>query len=114
MVKHSVGNLSVYLGIAGMVSIFLGYSLYKEDFKTFHKDVDYNKKYFIYFFIILIFTGIFCAKVANINRNRIDIERGYSKDLIENGGVEPFDPKKEPTSIEGSIRLWYYNHFQKR
>ncbi|SHF71640.1 hypothetical protein [Chryseobacterium vrystaatense] len=104
----------IYISIACIVSVFLGCYLYKEKFNDFSKDLNYNKKYFFYFFLIVILSAVFYIKVAHINRERIFIKRGYSKELIENGGVEPFDPKKRPTSLEGKLKLWYYNNFEKK
>jgi len=88
--------------------------LYNEKFSNFNRDHDYNKKYFIYFLLIVTLTAIFYITIANIDRKRFFIEKGYSKELIENGGVEPFNPKNKPKSLEGKIRLWYYNNFEKK
>lgn len=105
---------TVYISIASIVSVFLGYYLYNEKFSDFNKGLDYNKKYFMYFFLIIILTAVFYITIAKINRKRSFIERGFSKELIENDGVEPFDPKKKPKSLEGKIKLWYYNNFEKK
>ena len=104
----------IYISLACIVSILLGYYLYKENFNDFSRSHNYNRKYFIYFFLLIFFTAIFYIKVANINRERLFIEKGYGKELIENGGVKPFDPKKKPTSLEGKLRLWYYINFEKK
>lgn len=105
---------TVYISIASIVSVFLGFYLYNEKFNDFNRDYDYNKKYFMYFFLIIILTGVFYITIANIDRKRLFTEKGFSKELIENNGLEPFNPNKKPTSLEGKIRLWYYNNFEKK
>lgn len=105
---------AIYISIASIVSVFFGYYLYNENFSDFTRDHDYNKKYLKYFFLILILTAVFYITVANISRKQYFIEKGFSKELIENGGIEPFNPNKKPTSLEGEIRLWYYNNFEKK
>lgn len=112
--KSINGGATVYISIASIVSISLGYYLYNEKFSDFNKYHNYNKKYFLYFFLIIILTAIFYITIANIDRKLFFIEKGFSKELIENNGVEPFNPNKKPTSLEGKIKLWYYNNFEKK
>ncbi|SHF23820.1 hypothetical protein [Chryseobacterium takakiae] len=63
-------------------------------------------------FIITVVAGFII--IANKNRERIFRERGYSEEMINNGGKEAFDPQKKPESLEEKIRLWYYNTFEKK
>lgn len=112
--KSINGGATVYISIASIVSISLGYYLYNEKFSDFNKYHNYNNKYFLYFFLIIILTAIFYITIANIDRKLFFIEKGFSKELIENNGVEPFNPNKKPTSLEGKIKLWYYNNFEKK
>ncbi|MCS3529891.1 hypothetical protein [Chryseobacterium sp. JUb7] len=104
----------VYVSLAIIVSIFLGYYLYSEKFSDFNRNSNYNKKYFMFFFLIIILTAVFYVTIANINRKRFFTEKGFSKELIENNGVEAFNPNKKPKSLEGKIKLWYYNNFEKK
>ena len=105
---------AIWSGLGTALTALVGIFIYKENFNDFSRSHNYNRKYFIYFFLLIFFTAIFYIKVANINRERLFIEKGYGKELIENGGVKPFDPKKKPTSLEGKLRLWYYINFEKK
>lgn len=105
---------TVYIIISCIAALFVGTYLYKEDFSDFNRANNYDRKYFLYFFTIILIGACIFLIGANENRNRIFIKRGYSKEMIENGGVEPFDPKKTPISLEGKVKLWYYNNFERK
>jgi hypothetical protein len=87
--------------------------LYLKREKFLNSNFTFNYKNVIYVLIVIFSVGSVFLFVANKNRERIFIKRGYSQEVIDNGGVEPFDPNKKPESLEGDIRLWYYNTFEK-
>ena len=88
--------------------------LYLRKEKFLDYDFSFNYKNIIYTLLLIFFIGGTFLFVANKNRERIFKKRGYSQKIIDNGGVEPFEPNKKPQSLEGDIKLWYYNTFQKK
>ncbi|WEK68919.1 MAG: hypothetical protein P0Y62_13820 [Candidatus Chryseobacterium colombiense] len=81
--------------------------------KFLNSDFLFSYKNVLSFLVIIFGLGGIFISVANKNRERIFKERGYSQEVIDNGGEEPFDPAKKPKSLEGDLRLWYYNNFEK-
>lgn len=72
-----------------------------------------SKKGYFYFISLLVIIYTVSVYFANKSREKIFEERGYTKEQIENGGKKPFNPDEKPKSLEGEIRLWYYNTFEK-
>lgn len=99
--------ICIFMGI-----VWLPNYLYLKKEKFLNYDFSFNYKNGVFFLsLVLIILGFFIT-VANKNRERIFKKRGYSQEVIDNGGAEPFDPQKTPESLEGKIRLWYYNTFE--
>ncbi|MEG1590907.1 MAG: hypothetical protein RR305_01440 [Chryseobacterium sp.] len=93
--------------------VWLPNYLYLKKEKFLNYDFSFNYKNGVFFLsLVLIISGFFIT-IANKNRERIFKSRGYSQEVIDNGGTEPFDPKKTPESLEGKIKLWYYHTFEK-
>lgn len=96
-----------------MVVIWLPNYFYLRKEKFLNCDFLFSYKNVLSFLIIIFSLGSVFISISNKNRERIFKERGYSQEIIDNGGVKPFDPNKKPESLEGDIRLWYYNTFEK-
>ncbi|WP_312343947.1 hypothetical protein [Chryseobacterium binzhouense] len=96
-----------------MIIVWLPNYLYLRKEKFLNGNFSFNYRNVVSFFSIVILILSFFITIANKNRERIFRKRGYSQEVIDNGGVESFDPKKKPQSLEGDIRLWYYNTFEK-
>ncbi|WP_294234747.1 hypothetical protein [uncultured Chryseobacterium sp.] len=66
--------------------------------------------------VIILILGIitFFILVANKNRERIFRNRNYSQEVTDHGGIKPFNPNEKPKSLEGEVRLWLYDTFEKK
>ncbi len=102
----------VYLFLI-MFLIWLPNYFYLRKEKFLNSDFLFSYKNILSFLVVIFGLGSVFMFVANKNRERIFKERGYSREVINNGGAEPFDPAKKPESFEGELRLWYYNNFEK-
>ncbi|MCS3867369.1 hypothetical protein J3D55_000285 [Chryseobacterium ginsenosidimutans] len=96
-----------------MTIIWLPNYLYLRKEKFLNSYFYYNYRNVVFFVGVILIVLSFFIIIANKNRERIFKERGYSQEVIGNGGEEPFDPNKKPDSFEGEVRLWYYNVFEK-
>jgi len=73
-----------YVIVCVVIGIIIAYYLYKEGFEDFNEYTDYHKKYYLYFFIIVLFTlGLFIYE-SNISRERIFKQRAMNKEQVEN------------------------------
>ncbi|GEN76104.1 hypothetical protein [Chryseobacterium hagamense] len=66
--------------------------------------------------VIVLISGIITVfiLVADKNRERIFRKRNYSQDVTDRGGIKPFNPDEKPQSLEGEVRLWLYDTFEKK
>ena len=96
-----------------MLVLWLPNYLYLKREKFLNSEFSFNYKNVIHVLIVIFSVGSIFMFVVDKNRERIFKKRGYSQEVIDNGGVEPFDPNKKPESLEGDIMLWYYNTFEK-
>ncbi|MBV8326900.1 hypothetical protein [Chryseobacterium sp.] len=80
---------------------------------TFIKD-DFFFNYTNIIVAVISIVGVFILFMitADKSRERIFKKRGYSQEIIDNGGAEPFDPDKKPASLEDEIRLWYHYRWE--
>lgn len=96
-----------------MLIIWLPNYFYLKKERFLNSNFLFSYKNVLSFLVVIFGLGSVFISVANKNRERIFKERGYSQEVIDNGGIEPFDPTKKPESLEGDLRLWYYNTFEK-
>jgi len=110
---YNISIPTIYL-FAIMVMIWLPNYLYLKKEEFLNSDFSFSfRNIFSTIAVVFLFGGTFYW-VASQNRERLFKELGYSQEIIDNGGVESFDPNKKPESLEGDIRLWYYNTFEKK
>lgn len=88
--------------------------IYLSKRKFLENDFEFTRKNIIQVIVLVLTVFIAFMIIANKNRERIFRKRGYSQEVIDNGGKEPFNPNKKPESLEEDIRLWYYNTFEKK
>ena len=107
-------NLSKIQIILIMAVIFTPIYLYIR--KKYYLDYNFKESKTVYFFLISLLVIIYTIFVhfSNKSREKIFKERGYTKEQIENGGKRGFNPNEKPKSLEGEIRIWYYNTFEKK
>lgn len=96
-----------------IIIVWLPNYLYLRKEKFLDCDFLFGIKNVILCLIIILIIGTIFMSVAVENRERLFRQRVYSQEVINNGSVEPFDPKKEPASLEDNIKLWYYHTFEK-
>lgn len=67
--------------------------------------------YFIFLIAFIVVTYVYFAKKS---REKIMIIKGYNIEQVENESIKLFNPHEKPKSLEGEIRLWYYNTFREK
>ncbi len=76
---HDVNYTSLsgntYVVICVTLGFVIAYYLAKEEFNDFNKYTDYNKKYYLYFFLIVLLTIFLIIYTGNISRARIFKQR---------------------------------------
>lgn len=78
-------SANLYISIWVGIGIIIAYYLYREGFHDFNRFKDYHKKYYLYFFIIVI--SILCLVVytGKTSRKRIfeqrEIQQGYIEQI---------------------------------
>ncbi|UKB80519.1 hypothetical protein [Chryseobacterium sp. MEBOG07] len=97
-----------------MLIIWIPNYLYLKKEYFINDDFFFNYRNIVSALIMIFGVVIVFLVVANKNRTRIFKKKGYSQEVIDNGGREKFDPNKKPESLEDEIRLWYYNTFDKK
>lgn len=107
-------KISIIRIILIMTIIFIPIYLYirKKYYLEYH--FEESKKgylYFIFFAVLIYSTFLF---FGNKSREKLMLRRGYTQEQIENNGKKIFNPNETPQSLEGKIRLWYYNAFEKK
>lgn len=82
---HAYTSLSgnTYVVVCVIVGIVIAYYLYKEGFHDFNEYTDYDKKYYLYFFMIVLLTLSLVIYTGNISRTRIFKQRAIHKISIE-------------------------------
>lgn len=110
---YEIINLSKVYIILIMIVIFIFIYLYikKRNYLEYH--FEESIKGYFYFIILVVSLFSMFIYFANKSRNKIFEKRGYTKEQIQNGGKKEFNPTEKPKSLEGEIRLWYYNTFEK-
>lgn len=73
-----------YISVWVITGVIIAYYLYKEDFQDFNEYNDYNKKYYLYFFTIIIVVLCLVIYTGKISRERIFKQREIQKEQIEN------------------------------
>lgn len=111
---YEIIKLSKIQIILIMVVIFTPIYLYIR--KKYYLEYNFkeSKKGYFYFISLVVIIYTVSVYFANKSREKIFKERGYTKEQIENGGKNGFNPNEKPKSLEGEIRLWYYNTFEKK
>lgn len=66
---------NTYIFVCVILGIVIAYYLAKEEFSDFNKYTDYNKKYYLYFFMIVLLTLFLIIYTGNISRTRIFKQR---------------------------------------
>ena len=111
---YEIIKLSIFKIILIMFIIFIPIYFYirKEHYKEYN--FSESKKGYSYFFFLIVVIFSITVYFAKKSRYKIMINQGYTKEQILNDGKKKFDPNEKPKSLEGEIRLWYYNTFEKK
>lgn len=73
-----------YIVVCVIIGILIACYLYKEGFEDFNEYTDYHKKYYLYFFMIVLFTLSLVIYTGKISRERIFKQREIQKEHIKN------------------------------
>ncbi|WPO81611.1 hypothetical protein SD427_12640 [Chryseobacterium sp. JJR-5R] len=72
-----------YLFLFIIIGGFVGRYVYSKEFENFDSFKDYHKKYYVYFFMIVLFTLSLVIYTGNMSRKRIFKQREMQKEHIE-------------------------------
>lgn len=111
---YKIINLSKIQIILIMAVIFMPIYLHIRKKHYLEYNFKESKKGYFYFISLVVIIYTVSVYFANKSREKIFEERRYTKEQIENGSNKLFNPNEKPKSLEGEIRLWYYNTFEKK
>ena len=99
-----------------LIMVVIFFSIYGYIRKRYYLEYNFKESikgyiYFIFLVIVIIATYVY---LANKSREKIMIIKSYNTEQVENESKKLFNPHEKPKSLEGEIRLWYYNTFRKK